>query len=415
MPVAGPYTWYIVDFDQRRFFSITYITPTPIKGFDEMEKTQGICVAELKKHIDHLDKGVYGFSFSEPDGPITEFTDLANDSTNYVNYPRLSDLKVSHPIKTLHLGNLTELDRLGPEVDMVSYPDTAAAGAQDDKAKETTAVFKYWLVLNAWERTWGELHILASLPRGHLNIVPFDSVVLDDVSGGIVGFTTIFIPGGTLANTATTRTFRLQWLHQLIKLVDELNYDYGVMHQDIAPRNLLVHEDELQLFDFNLSAMVGEDCWPGREDGKGVIFTLHEIITRDERYLKLKADEIDAEAVMELEWVKHPGVKLDSDVQDFKDVLVKWLAERNGRDMTPQPTWIRWPIDFSEFPPTLTPVFGRHGEITGTKMQACPSQMRRNMIKIGKSFWDWERPASYNMQEIVEEGREQGRDHGSPE
>lgn len=412
---AGPYTWHIVDFDQRRFFSVTYITPTPIQDFEEREKTEGICVAELKKHVDHLDKSVYGFSFSEPDGPITEYTDLANDSTSYVNYPLLSDLKISYPIKTLHLGNLTELDRLGPEVDMVSYPEAPAVAAGDGKAKSTTAVFKYWLVFNGWQRTWRELHLWSSLPRDHPNIVPFDSVVLDSVSGGIVGFTSIFIPGGTLEDTATTRTFRLQWLHQLVKVVDELNYDYGIMHQDIAPRNLLIHGDDMQLFDFNISAMVGEDCWPGRDDGKGVVLTVHEIITRDEHYRNVQPDEIDAEAVMDQEWVKHPDVKLDSDVQDFKGVLVKWLAERKGRDLTPQPTWIKWPTADPEYPPTLSPAFGPRGEITGTKMEACPAQTRKHMVKIGKSFWDWERPASYNLQGSLEEHRAQVRDHESTE
>ena len=36
----------------------------------------------------------------------------------------------------------------------------------------------------------------------HPNIVPFDKVVVDELEGGLVGFTTKFIPGGTLDETS---------------------------------------------------------------------------------------------------------------------------------------------------------------------------------------------------------------------
>jgi hypothetical protein len=57
------------------------------------------------------------------------------------------------------------------------------------------------------------------------------------------------------------------------------------MHQDIAPRNLLIdEEDNLRTFDFNYSIMIDKHYTPDRDDIKGVIFTLYEIITLDGHY-----------------------------------------------------------------------------------------------------------------------------------
>lgn len=77
-------------------------------------------------------------------------------------------------------------------------------------------------------RTWYELNSGSRLSRDHPHIVPFDSVVLNNITGGIAGFTTLFISGGTLKdNNATTRPFRLRWFYQLLSVVDDLNYRYG--------------------------------------------------------------------------------------------------------------------------------------------------------------------------------------------
>ncbi|KAM3532235.1 hypothetical protein NHJ13051_000221 [Beauveria bassiana] len=61
------------------------------------------------------------------------------------------------------------------------------------------------------------------------------------------------------------------------------------MHQDIAARNLLIDEKEnLRIFDFDFSIMLHEHYTPERDDMKGVIFTLYEIITLiSSRMLKL--------------------------------------------------------------------------------------------------------------------------------
>lgn len=95
---------------------------------------------------------------------------------------------------------------MGPQVDLVTCPETLRLVA------DTKAAFKYWFIQNGmvWKRH--ELQLWARLPRDHPHIVPLDAVVLDNVKGGVIGFTSVYIPGGTLQdNNATVRPFRLVW------------------------------------------------------------------------------------------------------------------------------------------------------------------------------------------------------------
>lgn len=92
------------------------------------------------------------------------------------------------------------------------------------------------------------------------------------------------------SNKPYRKIFKLKWLLQLTKLVDDLNLKFGIEHQDIAPRNLTVDEttDNIMLFDFNSSSRIGGPLRNGetvfnfeQNDVKEVIFTLYEILTQD--------------------------------------------------------------------------------------------------------------------------------------
>lgn len=85
---------------------------------------------------------------------------------------------------------------------------------------------------------WNEINAFAALPT-HPNLLPLDRIVLDDFESRVVGFTTKFIPGGTLVDNLSI-PLRFEWIQQLTQLVDYLNLELGIMHQDIAPRNLLI-------------------------------------------------------------------------------------------------------------------------------------------------------------------------------
>lgn len=112
--------------------------------------------------------------------------------------------------------------------------------------------------------------------------------------------------------------FKLEWLRQLTCVVDDLNLEYGIAHQDIAARNLLVNRetDALMLFDFNYSGQIGGKGYAkDRDDVKGVTFTLHEIITRDTRFRDIPYDQQNPAYVEGLEErLQHPDVKLDHSI-----------------------------------------------------------------------------------------------------
>lgn len=71
--------------------------------------------------------------------------------------------------------------------------------------------------------------------------------------------TSLYIPGGSLDENKS-RVFKLNWPEQLTHVVDDLNRKYGIAHQDIAARNLVIYSetDDLLIFDFNYSGRTGD-------------------------------------------------------------------------------------------------------------------------------------------------------------
>jgi serine/threonine protein kinase len=124
------------------------------------------------------------------------------------------------------------LDRLGPCVDMSSYKD-------ESQNRDEIVAFKFYPLEKPTRRkmAWDELQAYKNLPS-HPNLVPLDRVVIEDVESRVIGFTTKYIPGGNLDNP--DRPFLFEYLQQLTNLIDFLNLDLGIMHQDVAARNLLI-------------------------------------------------------------------------------------------------------------------------------------------------------------------------------
>lgn len=98
-------------------------------------------------------------------------SDPKDDSTIITHYPRLANAPSLPSCPIVQHSQLTEEDRLGPTVDLVSYTD--------DSGATKLAVFKYYMIFQRRSWIWNELHLNKALPR-HPNIVPFDRVVLVD-------------------------------------------------------------------------------------------------------------------------------------------------------------------------------------------------------------------------------------------
>lgn len=339
---GGPSTWHILDWDQRRIIAVT---------MDEVQDSEDVAIEHLKKHIDALGPDVYAIHLSPNGDLISVSTNPDDDETFCVHHPSLEEVQRPGWVQTVSRSELREQERLSPNVDLVSY-------APFEGAEPRKVVFKYYFLVQFFERRWDEMNLWMSLCP-HPNIVQFDRLVVDKLDSDlvVVGFTSLYIPGGTIAENKS-RVFKLEWLKQLTAVVDDMNLKHGIMHQDIATRNLLVDPktDAILLFDFNYSARIGGvEYSKARDDVKGVIFTLYEIITGDEHFRDIPHEEQSTEEIEALEeWVKHPGVSLDHPVAEYRSVLNHWVKQRReGRQITSYteaPEYIDWPAP--EGPPS---------------------------------------------------------------
>ncbi|KAF2015504.1 hypothetical protein BU24DRAFT_421809 [Aaosphaeria arxii CBS 175.79] len=247
--------------------------------------------------------------------------------------------------------------------------------------------------------TWDEINVHKSLPP-HPNIVPIDRIVLEDVESRVVGFTTKYIPGGTLeANPHLP--LRFEWLKQLTQLVDFLNLDLGIMHQDIAPRNLIIHPEteQILLFDFGWVAHGKKNLLEGRDDVIGVAFTLYELITGDTHFTSIPHWDRNMDMVLNTEWICNR--ELDSDLTTFRNFLDEWiLTRRIDGDMERYlnaPNRLTWP-DLPT-PPDYNVPFecGRAAE--GEAAYRTGLRLIRTAIKLGQYVFPWQRPPQSRLKE----------------
>jgi len=108
---------------------------------------------------------------------------------------------------------------------------------------------------------WLEVQWLARL-SGHPHLIPLRHLVVVEglERGGVVGFTVLFLPGGSLEASRKIRPFKLKWAKQLCQVVDDLNLQYGIAHTDVRACNMMVDPatDNLVLIDFGTAARRGK-------------------------------------------------------------------------------------------------------------------------------------------------------------
>ncbi|KAK4041692.1 kinase-like domain-containing protein [Parachaetomium inaequale] len=327
------------------------------------EETVDHCL-RAEENIDKVAADVVGI-LVDGSGNLTFVNEHELDENKSTWYRLLDEYQLPEgAVKTVLRSALTELDRLSVHVDLVSRPGLEKC------------VFKYTHHYAGCGKTYQELQIHARLPS-HPNILPLDCLVLDELSGKrVVGFTAPFIAVGDL-DTNKDRPFRLKHLKQLMEAVDYLNYTLGIVHHDMAPRNLFIDPatDTLVLFDFGVAAKIGYKAAPWerhvtvaleeRNDVKGVVVTVHEILTRAPRYAAYpplhSLDETDLLAGPE-KWVKHPDVELDAglDAVDYYNELMRW--DKEGREHATEPAVVTIAVTTTNPDPTTQPPPSPHPE-----------------------------------------------------
>ena len=204
--------WYCIvyDWDQRR--TVTVFTPSQMTAEDEEFVFDG-----LDNLIDSPKIPLNAVSITlSADGKLRSFsTNPDEDNTLLPYYPLVTDFPSSLAKLTISRSSLTEVDRLGVQTDHVIY-------ATGPKTPPRHAVFKYYFTEYNIEVLWEEMNCIIRLPS-HPNIVSFDRLVTETVGKQqkVVGFTTVFCPGGTVDETPE-RVFKLKYLKQLLKVCHSL-------------------------------------------------------------------------------------------------------------------------------------------------------------------------------------------------
>lgn len=153
------------------------------------------------------------------------------------------------------------------------------------------------------------------------------------------------------------------------------------------------------IFDFNFLVRIGKVGYSeARNDIKGVMFTIYEIITRDSKLPEVEHEEQNVLDVEKKEWALHPDVQLDHPVSEFRETLVQWSERRRqGKRITSYkdtPNFIDWP-NTPEPPPSEVVLNYSSGPATHLKVMW--SVERRRMLEQGKTVLNWQRPSQSKL------------------
>lgn len=196
--------YVIIDWDQRRVLSVST---------GDEEKDEAFVFEALDAVIDDLPRDTTQILVSNGFELLRCSSDTRCDWTEIPFYPSLDQFPPGVP--TIRRNELTEVQRLGPQVDHVMYQSPSSPN------NTKHAVFKYYF---QYEKSipyvWHDANCTLRLPP-HPNLVVFDRLVVDsaDDSGpdAVIGFTTRFVAGATLGDD-NSRVFKLKYLTQLLQV-----------------------------------------------------------------------------------------------------------------------------------------------------------------------------------------------------
>lgn len=404
--IGGSTIWFCVDWDRRRHFSIRvreeFKMNDDLSGGEVLDRI----FRGLSGVVDQLGDDVNLVDFSIDGDFISASSDGRDDQLKTPLYCPIE--MIPEPYRTreyvVSREELVEVDRLSPCVDLVTYKSEPGS----------RAVFKYEFNAMHVLRNWHELNYWLRLSSDrNRNIVPFDRVVTDgqDVPGhrtnveAVVGFTTVFFPGMTLQDLQKTPSwlFKGKYLDQLLRVVDDLNLTYGIVHHGIAPENLLINPetDALQIFNFSCFGRLGSD---GSEymifgnfasfgvDLVGVATTVYEIVTGDTQLAKQVRLDGNMSTILDKEWTMNPFVRLDIEVSKYRDAIRDWLQFRNRpENLITHYTQAPIPLDWRQFwKPEITNL-DIHGDKDGKTNSRVVWRNALRVLRI--KFVQWNRPA----------------------
>lgn len=376
--------WEVCDWDARRWVWVE--GSTKLFGQDDGEAA---CEA-FKPYADDLPENITKVTMSTDKKLEGTSTDPEWDSTPFVPYPRFTVKEVGDDAwDCLQRLELEEIDRFSPCVDLVTLKHA-------DSSKKV--VFKYAALDVSLTHMWREAFFLKRL-KGCPYVLTFHKFIVDDVEPQLLGFTTEFIEGETWDHLGDEQLFRQKWLQQLLEVIDNLNLKYGIIHQDIAPRNLLIDSatDSLCLIDFNVSTEIGSELERRpRNDIDGAIYSLYEVLTKDLHFRStVHHDHWHVEDVTTMEeWPLRVKLEPGLDVQTLRSMVMDWAKKR--RETSPSlSTQIQKPLGIPPLPPPRINGVESEGAVWGWHT----TLMYRRTAASGERIVRWERPPTKKLRE----------------
>ena len=89
---------------------------------DGEQDDESLAVEHFSRYSSQLSPGVYRIYVSDSGVIISTYTDPKDDQTRCVHYPFLHEASLPEGIQTVRRDELEELERLGPDADLVAYP-----------------------------------------------------------------------------------------------------------------------------------------------------------------------------------------------------------------------------------------------------------------------------------------------------
>lgn len=307
------------------------------------------------------------------------------------------------PVDTVSRAELFELDRFKKGVDLCSY--------KTEDLGEKKVVIKYpCFPVKGVELFWNELNVMLRLPQQSSHFLHVDRLIVDENNPTrVVGFTTPYVHGADLGRNWQDQPFKIKWMRQLMRAVDVLNLQYGIVHQDLAGRNFLLNSetDELVLCDFHLATRYYDTRNPEMDDVKGLILAVNDLITHDDRYFAKGLWELDEKELTSRfpeDWQKHEKVILDAglDVQDYYEELMAWANQRRSGGLGERPAkQIVWPeVTYATGDPTLEKTrledTDRHMSEISRPSDYYELLKKRHAI-TGPKILEWARPAAFEI------------------
>lgn len=78
IPIGGPSTWHVTDWDQRRVISVT---------MDGEQDDKELAIEHLSRHSSQLPRSIYRVYLSDTGEIISRYGDAEDDKTSCMHYP----------------------------------------------------------------------------------------------------------------------------------------------------------------------------------------------------------------------------------------------------------------------------------------------------------------------------------------